>query len=440
MRVTVFPSGKGDCLLLQASSGEYVLVDGGTRDAYRRHVAVAMGTLRRRKAEISLSMVSHSDSDHIAGILQLLDDEVQWRVHDYQRSHRNPKHARPERPRPPVIRELWLNGFGEQLGEDAARAASVLDRTATILSAASDRRTREAALDTRQIAQSIPEALRVARRVGAHQLGVPVNRGFSSGLVVVGPKAVRKRIGSLELRILGPRQVDLDRYREAWRKWLRANESTLEQLRRQAAADEASLSQGEADRLLATLRANADALGDRTKVTPPNLASIMVLAQDGSQRVLLTGDGHGDDLLAGLQASSLLDGNGALHVDVLKVQHHGSEKNITEAFARAVTADHYVFCGNGEHENPDLRVVRLIAASRIGGPSDRSEHPDAARPFTFWFNTSPATTRESAVKHVRALERQVRTLARGSGGRMTYRFAGDARFTIGARVSQLSPH
>lgn len=136
----------------------------------------------------------------------------------------------------------------------------------------------------------------------------------------------------------------------------------------------------------------------------------MVLAQDGPQRVLLTGDGHGDDLLAGLQAWCLLDGNGALHVDVLKVQHHGSEKNITEAFARAVTADHYVFCGNGGHENPDLRVGRLIAASRIGGPSERSDNPDAARSFTLWFNTSAATTRESAVKHVRALERQVRTL------------------------------
>jgi hypothetical protein len=141
---------------------------------------------------------------------------------------------------------------------------------------------------------------------------------------------------------------------------------------------------------------------------------------------------HHADVLAGLDAAKLLDGNGGIHVDVLKVQHHGSEHNITEAFARSVTADHYVFCGNGEHGNPDARVVRLIAASRVGGPSERSRNPEAARPFKLWFNTSSRTTLTGAATHVAALERQMRELARRSGARMSYRFMGDTRFSVTA--------
>ena len=39
------------------------------------------------------------------------------------------------------------------------------------------------------------------------------------------------------------------------------------------------------------------------------------------------------------------DAAGRIHVDVLKVQHHGATANVDDAFVRAVTADHYVFCG-----------------------------------------------------------------------------------------------
>ncbi len=430
MKLTVFPSGKGDCLLLEAASGEVVLVDGGTREAYREHVAGAMGSLRRRGVEIVLAMVSHTDSDHIGGVLQLLNDEVEARVHEYQRANGNRGHREPERPRPPVIRELWHNGFGELLKDDVQHTQGLLDQTAGILAAASGRKEREGALDRSLLAQSIPEALRLARRASAKQLGIPVNPGFANELVVVDKQPVRRQIGSLDVTLVGPRKADVDRYREEWRKWLKANEKTLADIRREARADETAIRQGEGSQLVSTLVGLADELGDRTKVTPPNLASIMALVDEAGRRILLTGDGHGDDLLASLKEQQLLDGTGGIHVDVLKVQHHGSEKNITEAFARAVTADHYVFCGNGEHENPDLRVVRLLAASRIGRTSERSGNGETDRPFRFWFNTSAKATKPPAAGHVRALEKEVKRLAGNSRGRLTYRFTGNDRFAI----------
>ena len=55
-----------------------------------------------------------------------------------------------------------------------------------------------------------------------------------------------------------------------------------------------------------------------------------------------------------LAQRNLLDANGKLHVDVLKVPHHGAEFNMSTPFAQAVTADDYIFCGNGFATNPEF--------------------------------------------------------------------------------------
>ena len=87
--------------------------------------------------------------------------------------------------------------------------------------------------------------------------------------------------------------------------------------------------------------------------------------------MLLTGDGHGADVLRGLERARRLDRSGRIHVDVLKVPHHGSEHNLDPDFAARVTADHYVFCANGEHANPDLRILRALFDARDGGGRGR---------------------------------------------------------------------
>jgi hypothetical protein len=47
-------------------------------------------------------------------------------------------------------------------------------------------------------------------------------------------------------------------------------------------------------------------------------------------------------------------------VDILKAPHHGSDRNIDADFLRRITADHYVFSGNGEHGNPERETLRML--------------------------------------------------------------------------------
>jgi beta-lactamase superfamily II metal-dependent hydrolase len=83
---------------------------------------------------------------------------------------------------------------------------------------------------------------------------------------------------------------------------------------------------------------------------------------------LLTGDGRGDHLLQGLERAGLLSPEGTLHVDLLKVPHHGSDRNVTKEFFETVTADIYVVSANGKHDNPDLITLKwMVEAAKEQG-------------------------------------------------------------------------
>ncbi len=97
-----------------------------------------------------------------------------------------------------------------------------------------------------------------------------------------------------------------------------------------------------------------------------NLSSLVVLAEVGKKRMLLTGDARGDKVLEGLELAGLLKtgGKSTMHVDVFKVPHHGSDRNADPVLFRRVTADHYVFSGDGEHGNPERATMKMLFDER----------------------------------------------------------------------------
>jgi hypothetical protein len=105
------------------------------------------------------------------------------------------------------------------------------------------------------------------------------------------------------------------------------------------------------------------------RVSVPNVASLVLLVEDGGKSVLLTGDNHADMILKGLRDEGRLH-EGYFHFDVLKFPHHGATDNLlSRDFTRELSADHYVFCGDGSHSNPELEVLRRAYDSRLGPAS-----------------------------------------------------------------------
>jgi beta-lactamase superfamily II metal-dependent hydrolase len=425
VELEIFRSGKGDCLLLSSTVGpqKRVLIDGGMPDAYRRHVAAPLARRLNGPGDkigaLDVVYVSHIDQDHIGGVLEMIDAEFAWRVYDFKRKS-GATWPKPEPPRPPAIKQFWFNAFEDQLGgeggggiENAVSLAATLRSIPAFGGSLGGQRGRDPEEAAQDLATSIAEAVRLSHRLRDEQLGVPINRPASGGLMLLGAGASKPvRVGKLTFTLLGPSKEIVDRHRKEWNAWLRENKARARGLRDAARRDAKDLGPA----ALETAK-----LGDRGKVTTPNLASLMFLVEQGPKTLLLTGDGHGEDIVAGLRRIPRFK-TGPIHVDALKVQHHASEHNWSEEFGAIVTADHYVFCGNGEHENPDLAVLDAIAGSRLGSQGDAPKGP--LRDFTFWFSGNSAHDDEKAgaVAHLKKVEKKVAKLAADSAGRLKSKF------------------
>jgi beta-lactamase superfamily II metal-dependent hydrolase len=424
VKIRVFQSDKGDCLLLTSKAGTHrVLVDGGMSSSYTQHVAPELAKL----AKLDAVCVSHIDDDHIAGVLQLMNDLMDWRVFDFQVKHKKAGDKPPKQPgsaRPPEVGRIWHNAFHEQLSDNKGEIADMLAASTAILASSQRPLGRAIFQQHRELAFSKKQALQLARRTGADQLSIPVNPEFKHKLMLLGPNPPKLRLGTMNFVVIGPGEADLKKLRDEWDEWLRASKTVLRDIRRQAKEDAGQI-KSDVDRLLAPLTRQASdfvdfqvglakKLGNRSDVTTPNLASLMFLVREGDQTLLLTGDGHAGDVLKGLAQRKLLDADGKLHVDVLKVPHHGARANMTPEFAQSVTADDYIFCGNGFQTNPEREVIQLLVRER------RKALPQRA--FTLWFNSSSALTHKDFRKHMRTVEKDVDKLVQGGGGKIKARF------------------
>lgn len=430
MKIEVFQAGKGDCLLLTADGGTRVLVDGGMRADYRKHVAPTLARLRKEDLALDLVYVSHVDRDHISGVLQLMDDLVAWRVFDYQRGAGNSDYPEPKSARPPEIRDLWHNAFHELVSANEGEIEKTLAARASLLATADDQEARFFAVEQRDLATSIAEGIELSRRASPQQLGIRLNHQFKGKLALVREGAKPIQLGGLTITVIGPFPRDLRKLREEWNEWLREGKQQHERLRERMERDAGRLAANDFDRLRRAITLVSGELGDRGKVTTPNLASLMLLVEENGRSVLLTGDGHSEDVLTGLEKAGRLDAEDRLHVDVLKIQHHGSENNLTPAFAKQITADRYLFCANGEHGNPDPRIVQAIIDSRLAPKSLQSTNPNATGRFKLQFNSSADVTEGDEREHMREIEKLVAKAAAASSGRMSGTFLKRSSYKI----------
>lgn len=438
MRLKIFQSNKGDCLLLEAASGELVLCDGGMAASMKEYVRDELGQLRDDERELEFVYISHIDNDHISGVLQLLQDEVEWRVYDHHEETGDPINE-PKVPRPPVIKGILHNAFRDLISKNegsveslyAARTMeNLLAAMAPSLYGTGVPELIKVADEMQSIASGVPEAIKVSKLAAPDALDIPINMppgvDGPARLLYAGGPGDAFEIGTMKFTLVGPTVDELGQLRDGWNNWLRRSQAELQELRAELKKRVERFSTGALSASPFDLR-DWEGIPDYKGVTVPNIASLMFLVEEDDKRLLLTGDAQQDFILAGLRRIGLLgegDGDG-VHLDVLKVQHHGSENNMDEDFSRRVSADHYIFCGDGQHDNPDVEVIDIVYNSRLGPQSKRALAPEADdRDFHFWFSTTSGAQDVNTKKHeyFRGLEQHVAGLAAESGGQLHLHF------------------
>lgn len=356
----------GDALLLHYGTQQkprLTVIDGGPPGVYNDSLRPRLEEIRQERGlddtdplDIDLMMVSHIDRDHIAGILDLV------------RKMKDLRDAR--KPVPWKIDRFWHNSFDDILGNDDVSVASV----ASAMSPASigDMLRPEGSL----VLASVGEGRDLRKLLDA--LNLDGNPPFG-GLVRSGQEVT---LGNLKLTVIAPTDKNLQALQKDWDQKVKA-------LLKKEKEKEA--------------RAEIASYVDRSVY---NLSSIVVLAEAHGKRILLTGDGRGDHTIEGLEEAGLFDDNGRLEVDILKMPHHGSERNVDTDYFDRIRARHYVVSADGKHENPDIGALRMISEARpdddftihLTYPTDEFNVPKIGEEVAAFFEEEKAAGRTYKVE------------------------------------------
>ena len=316
---------KGDALLLhygKDSDPKLIVIDGGPGGVYAGSLKPRLDQIKQERSPndplpIRMVLVSHIDDDHINGVLQMIS-----KLAGLQEQHK---------PLPYDITTLWNNSFDDLLGNEADELVASLKTAANAASNSNFSASLPVQRETALVLASVNQGRQL--RDAANRLGVGVNDGFSN-LVMV-PAGEKSRVfdagDGLKLTVLGPDEERVKALQEEWDKQIK--------------------------------KSGVAKIAEFADESVFNLSSITVLATFKKKTMLLTGDARGDYVLAGLRRAKLLK-NGKIHVDLLKIPHHGSDNNVDTDFFRSITADHYVVSGDGEHGNPEVSTFQMISDAR----------------------------------------------------------------------------
>jgi len=312
-RIELLPAAQGDSLWIEYGAADpphRVLIDGGTAPTYDflRARALQVPEGQRR---FDLLIVTHVDSDHIQGVIRLLQDDSLELDFD----------------------DVWFNGW-KHLPSDRLGPAE----------------------------GEMLSALITKERPGRPD-GLPWNHAFGGGPVCVSPDGQplpdATLAGGMKMTLLSPGHEELAELAPVWRDEV----------------NKAELEPGDPKGALVLLgrRKNLrpDALGPGIDVqaeaeqrfdpdpTKPNGSSIAVLAEFDGLRCLFTGDGHAPVLLQTIPR--LLQAGGSMTLDAFKLPHHGSKSNVSLPLVQSIPARRYLFSTNGAiYHHPDVQAVSRV--------------------------------------------------------------------------------
>jgi hypothetical protein len=325
----VLRARKGDCLLVHYGTKKkpgLMLVDGGPDNVYVPHLRPRLEHIRKKRRlkddaalPIDLLMVSHIDDDHIQGILDLMAELIE---------------GAGVRPEPFRVRKMWHNTFDKIIGNDPEGLLSSVTASFGAAAVSSEPDVDDAELDpsTAMVLAGVAQGFQLQTAARNAQLDISVNDELIKAEAGRGPLDMQN---GLKLTVAGPMQAELTALQKEHDDWLKKEAKKGKKKKVPAAFTDDSVA---------------------------NLSSIVVLAEAGGKRMLLTGDARGDKILAGLELVGLIDKHPSepLKVDILKVPHHGSDRNMEAIFFERVIADHYVFSGDGKHGNPERKTLEML--------------------------------------------------------------------------------
>lgn len=352
IQIKMFPAKAGDCFFIEFTKADFrVLIDGGFVDTYKHYLKPYLLEIGKSGRHINLLIISHIDQDHINGIKVLLEENG---------SAASPKIVK--------IDEVWFNGFrhtklSRSKSEIPCYEKAVLEKMAN-KNSISDK------------ADGINE---ISFKQGNSVSELLINNGYnwntSAGGGAICADIMKSIVwNNITFKILNPTQNILNDLAEDW-LWKLHSKCKKVVVTDNCLFDDAFEGAfiSEHDDWAAVIKEIsagnethdyqwdilADMDDDEEDHKLANRSSIAVLISYEDVMLLFPGD------------CSI----GAFHhmlpdkIDIVKLPHHGSGKNIDKNFIRKTEVSFYLLSTNGGHTgHPSQKIIANILTKAPGSP------------------------------------------------------------------------
>lgn len=348
--VDMLAADEGDCFLIMAEKENInILIDGGTATTYHKVLKRKLQDLDRQGKCIDLLVVTHIDNDHIGGILELLKENG---------SASDSKIIK--------IKNIWHNSYRHlQLTKEREIGKEEEQILSHYITAGSAQDNFPEWEGTKEISVKQGTTLAALILAGKYHW----NEQFDGKAVCSDGKNEIYFREDCGIKVLTPDQEALDKLADLWRKELSSKRFAFKFSEGELFDDayeyymrylycpveyynqEISGGKNEID-----LQSLADC-EERSDASKTNRASISMLLQFRGRTLLFLADTHADDVFKKL--------DGRKKVDLIKLPHHGSSKNITKEFIDNMETEIYMISTNAKkYDHPDLKTLAKIICKK----------------------------------------------------------------------------
>lgn len=339
MRIKMLPALNGDCILVEYSPAHFILIDGGYVDTYQNYLLPKLKEIAARGGSLDLLVVTHIDSDHVSGIIKLLEEDEL----------------------PISIGSIWYNGYRHVQSNVKVTSDS------------------ESFVHKSICKEALKEENKpISAKQGCTLSALIMQKGLSwnkpsNGGVIKAPFSIP--IGDAIIHILSPNDSNIDDLNAFWKKRL-IKDGLLSKAHSNEFWDDAfefSLSkekpgfhfhEKKVSKSYDLLKITGEQYTPDTSAT--NGSSISFVLEVDGKRVLFMGDAHSETIEESLELLYRKE-NKPYRFDAVKLSHHGSYNNNSPKLFSMIACDKWLVSTNGEtYNHPDMPTLAYILTQDTG--------------------------------------------------------------------------
>lgn len=345
--ISSFKAENGDAFLLNFDNKQNILIDMGMPKTYENEIRQELISLNEQGQKIDLLIISHIDKDHIGGAINFLEDNKKNEIIE--------------------ISEIWHNSY-KHLQFNKPKVSEIQDDTNSILASI---------IKQNQSIQTTNSAQDISCRQGSsfasliYKYKYDWNKSFcNTAICIENNKEVQ--MGDLKFIFLSPNQNKLEKLSKKWIKELRKKKYDFEISDEEIFDDAFEFfmkflkgTDGEVSNISAKKSMNFEKLSqiEEKDKSETNGSSLAFIIEYNDKKLLFLGDAHEDIIYDSLL--KLKDDSYELLFDIVKISHHGSNKNISNRLIDLIDCNKFLFSTDGiSHKHPDLETIAKIVVKK----------------------------------------------------------------------------